>query len=266
MSAQQTLLDAAAEAVAAQRRTGARIPPLPGALRHGSVEQAYGVQDRLNARLAGAGFGEHAGYKIGCTTAVMQRMLDIPSPCYGAILAGGVHHTPARLSHASCLRPGIECEIAVQLGEDLPPREAPYDAEAVAARVEHCMAAIELVDDRYVDYRTIGVATLIADNFFHAGCILGAPRADWRALDLTSVGGRMLINGSERGRGKGGDVMGHPFAAVAWLANALIARDHRLRRGDVVLSGSVVETQWVERGEETLIEIDGLGGVSATFA
>jgi 2-keto-4-pentenoate hydratase len=265
MSAQQTLLDARAEAIAAQRRTSGRIPPLPGALRHSSVEQAYGVQDRLNAHLSIAGFGEHAGYKIGCTTAVMQRMLDIPSPCYGAILASGVHHTPARLSHAGCLRPGIECEIAVRLGEDLPALPTPYDTAAVGARVEHCMAAIELVDDRYVDYRTIGVATLIADNFFHAGCILGEPKADWRALDLPRIDGRMLINGNERGHGKGGDVMGHPFAAVAWLANALIARGHRLRRGDVVLSGSVVETQWVERGDETLVEIDGLGSVSATF-
>ncbi len=84
-----------------------------------------------------------------------------------------------------------------------------------------------------------------------------------RTLDLAAAAGRTLVDGRERGRG--GDVMGHPFAAVAWRATTLAAHGRPLRRGDVVLSGSVVETQWVAKGEAAVVEIEGLGRVAAAF-
>ncbi|MBX6321084.1 MAG: fumarylacetoacetate hydrolase family protein [Rhodospirillaceae bacterium] len=256
---------AEAEARLAARGRCERIGPLPGLAADAPPEDGYRIQARLAEDRCRAGRGPMAGYKIGCTTPVMQRMLDIPSPCYGTILADGVHPGRARLAHADFVRPGVECEIAVRLGDDLPPRAAPYGVEDVAACVAACMVAMELVDDRYTDYRALGVATLIADDFFHAGCVLGPPVGDWRSLDLAALAGRTLIDGRERGRGRGGDVMGHPFAAVAWLATTLVEHDRPLRRGDIVLSGSVVETQWVARGEEAVVEVDGLGSVSALF-
>ena len=56
----------------------------------------------------------------------------------------------------------------------LPPAAAPYDRGAVAAAVGACMTSIEVVDDRYVDFRALDVFTLIADDFFHAGCVVGS--------------------------------------------------------------------------------------------
>ena len=35
------------------------------------------------------------------------------------------------------------------------------------------MAAIEVVDDRYADYRALDAPTLVADDFFNAACVLG---------------------------------------------------------------------------------------------
>ena len=40
------------------------------------------------------------------------------------------------------------------------------------------MAAIEIVDDRYVDWRKTDATTLIADDYFAAGAVLGSPVAD----------------------------------------------------------------------------------------
>ena len=74
------------------------------------------------------------------------------------------------------------------------------------------------------DYRSLDTPTLIADDFFNAGCVLGDPVESWRELDLAAVQGRMTINGGEVGRGRGGDILGHPLKALAWLANALAAR------------------------------------------
>ena len=112
----------------------------------------------------------------------------------------------------------------------------------------------------------LATPTLIADDFFHVGCVLAPAVENWRRLDLPTLSGTTSINGSEVGRGRGGDVMGHPFAALAWLANSLAARGRGLSRGEIVLTGSVVETRWVDRGDRVTIRIDGLGEASATFA
>jgi 2-keto-4-pentenoate hydratase len=77
--------------------------------------------------------------------------------------------------------------------------------------------------------------------------------------------GRMRINSAEVGSGRGADILGHPLDALAWLANALLARGRRLEAGEIVLLGSVVQTVWVEPGNRVEIEIEGLGGASARF-
>lgn len=76
----------------------------------------------------------------------------------------------------------------------------------------------------------------------------------------------MEIDAARVGAGTGGDVMGHPFEALTWLANHAAASGQPLRAGDVVLTGSVVETKWVEPGETVRVAIAGLGEASVTFA
>lgn len=248
------------------RLAGRRIGPLPADCRPKDEAAAYAIQAIAHDLLTAAGKGPRIGWKIGCTTPVMQRFLDIHNPCAGGIFESGLHRRHADLRHADFIKGAVECEIAVRLAADLPAEGAPYDRRSVAPSVGACMAAIELVDDRYDDYRSLGTPTLIADDFFHVGCVLAPPVEDWRRLDLPALAGVTLINGSEVGRGQGGDVMGHPFEALAWLANALAARGRTLRAGETVLTGSVVETRWVERGDRVTIRIDGLGEASAAFA
>ena len=107
--------------------------------------------------------------------------------------------------------------------------------------------------------------TLIADDFFDAGCVIGTPVRDWRALDISALVGRTLINGVEAGRGTARDVMGHPFAALAWLANSLIDRGQYLKRDEFVFTGSVVETLWVNPGDNVDVEVDNLGTATLSF-
>ena len=196
----------------------------------------------------------------------MQRYLGIPSPCAGGLFAPSVTPTPGRFRHGDFCRVGVECEIAVRLGADLSPRDQGHDRDSVAAAVESCMAAIEIVDDRYVDYRTLDTPTLIADDFFSAGAVFGPEVADWRSLDLASLEGHMAVNGGRIGEGVGSAILGHPFEALAWLAKAMNARGRMLRQGEIVLLGSIIQTQWVAAGDRVDILIDGLGAVSVTFA
>ena len=250
--------------VAARERRHPVPAPLPPDCRPPSLDDAYRVQTALNERLGGT-LGAVCGRKIGCTTPVMQRYLRIEHPCAGALYAGRVHRSPATVAHAAHWRPGVECEIAVRLGRPLPAAEAPFDRADVAAAVESCMAAIEIVDDRYDDFRALDAASLIADDFFSAGATIGSPVAAWHDLDLAALRGTMTINDEEVGAGVGADVMGHPFEALAWLANHAAATGRPLADGDVVLTGSIVETRWVGAGDRVRIEIEGLGEASVSF-
>ncbi|MCC7547411.1 MAG: fumarylacetoacetate hydrolase family protein [Burkholderiales bacterium] len=246
-------------------RLGLRpLPALPPGDRPRDEAQAYAVQDALHGMLE-ADLGPVCGHKIGCTTPVMQAFLKIPNPCAGGVFAGTVHASPARVRHAQYLHVGVECEMVVRLGRDLPASATLYTRASVADAVAEIMAGMEIVDDRYVDYKSMDTPTLIADDFFDAGCVLGTPVRDWRALDLTAVTGVTWINGVEVGRGRGADVMGHPFEALAWLANNMSRRGHGLRAGEFVFTGSVVETKWVNRGDRVVMELDRLGRVEALF-
>ncbi|MGH6943622.1 MAG: 2-keto-4-pentenoate hydratase, partial [Geminicoccaceae bacterium] len=183
----------------------------------------------------------------------------------GGVPARTVQHSPIGLRHAGFLCAGVECEIAVRLAEDLPARDTPYTRDVVASAVGAVMAAIEVVDDRYLDYRSVDVPTLIADDFFNAGCVLAPPVESWRELDLAGLRGRMWINRREVGQGRGGDVLGHPLEALAWLANSSALRGRHPRAGEIVLLGSVVQTVWVEAGDLVEVEIEDLGQVSVRF-
>jgi 2-oxo-3-hexenedioate decarboxylase/2-keto-4-pentenoate hydratase len=238
---------------------------LPSDLRPEDEAEAYRVQDALHTLLEDGGMGSPTGHKIGCTTPVMQSFLGIPNPCAGAVFDSTVREVSGSFDFDRLLHPGVECEMAVRLGADLPAHGAPYDRSTVAPAVGAVMAAIELVDDRWFDYKSVDTPTLIADDFFGAGCVLGPPMTGWQGLDLTAVKGSMFINGAHVGSGSGADIMGHPFEALAWLANSMAARGGGLRAGEFVLLGSLVETKWVERGDLVTIEQPGLGTASAQF-
>src|SRR5205823_6035894 len=96
---------------------------------------------------------------------------------------------------------------------------APYTPATAGAGVRACMAAMEVVEDRYVDYPSLDTPTLIADDFFNAGCVLAEPRSGFDPSRLREVRARMLINGEEVGAGAGTDVLGEPLEALSWLAN-----------------------------------------------
>src|SRR5258708_9741866 len=181
---------------------------LPAELMPADLDEAYAIRGAFEEIGVAGGRGAVAGYKIGLTTPIMQKLCGVDEPCYGAIFAGEVHHQRAELAVQNYCRLGIETEIAVRLGEDLPQGD---DPERVAGAVESCMAAIELLEDLRHDYKRLSAAAMVAGNVWNAGVMLGPPVADWRRLDLARLSARLTINGGEIGRGNGGDVMGNPL-------------------------------------------------------
>src|SRR4051794_18858209 len=140
---------AAAAIIARARAERAPLGSLPPELQPEDEAAGYFIQRALHGQVA-ARQGARVGYKIGCTSKVMQDYLQIPHPCAGGVFAHGVHESGVSLPAAGFVRVGVECEIAMRLDRDLPPTAAPFTAADVAAAVGACHPAIEIVDDRYV--------------------------------------------------------------------------------------------------------------------
>lgn len=246
-----------------QHRTRQPFDTLPEALAPRGVDDAYAIQEAFRALRADQ-LGPVAGYKVALTSTVMQQMLRFFSPFAGPIHAGLIHRAPAVLKNDDYGRPGIECELAAFLGKDLPADQAPYTREHIADAVDALMPAFELVDDRNADYQKISslILTLIADNAWNGGIVLGKPVKDWRGLDLSAIRGVLTMNGTVAGEGHGRDVLGHPFEALTWLANTIAAQGKSMKKGMVVMTGTMIATKFVKPGDALNFNVEGLGEVA----
>jgi 2-keto-4-pentenoate hydratase len=244
-----------AERIAAIFRARQPIDSLPDELIPDDLAAAYRVRDAYEA-IETARRGAVVGYKIGLTTPIMQQLCGVDEPCYGAMFQSEIRHSPAEVRVADYCRVGIETEIAMRLGADLPDGGG---RERVAAAVESCMAAMEVLEDLRHDYKRLSARSMVAGNVWNAGCVLGAPVTDWRKLDLAAATYRLTINGREIGVGKGADVSGNPLNALSWLADKLAADGRPLKRGMVVMTGSTVPIQFPQPGDRAVVEVTGLG-------
>jgi 2-keto-4-pentenoate hydratase len=259
-------IDATARAAFATYKTRARYRPLDAALRAAPLEDAYRIQDALHRVMAEAGRGEIAGWKIALTSRAMQQMTGVDQPAAGAIFSKVVHASPARVDVGAYHHLGIEFEVAVRVAEALPANGGPWTRASVAGRVAACIPAFELVEDGDADYKTLDAFTLVAQNTWNGGVVLGPAVTEWRRVDLEHAVTRCWVNDQPAGQGKTGDAMGHPFEAVAWLANLLNRRGRRLEPGMIVMTGSSITTKFPARGDRVRFVIDGLGEVALEAA
>ncbi len=157
----------------------------------------------------------------------------------------------------------VEFEVAVEIGEDLPAADAPFFRERVARAVGAVMPALEIADDRGADYTQLAKhpLELIADNGWNEGAVLGAPVKAWKDIDLAQVRGIASINGAVVGEGRGAAAMGHPFDAVAWIADHLASLGRGLLRDEVVITGSLITSKAVKAGDRVKFALEGLGEV-----
>ena len=145
--------------------------------------------------------GVVAGMKIATTTKVMQALMGIDHPCGGAIFANTIHKSPARLRCADFVNLRIECEIAVRLGGDLAgaPRFTPSSVRPLVAEV---MPAFELIEESATpSTRDTRALSMIADNCWNGGIVIGAPVKFGNGFDIDALQGRLTINGKPVRRG-----------------------------------------------------------------
>src|ERR1700756_5487920 len=229
---------------------------LPDELRPASIAEAYTAQEAYY-RLAEPVYGPVGGAKIATTTKVMQQLMGIPHPCGGAIFSRTIHHSPAKLRAGDFVNLRIESEIALKLGVDLPAFRAPWTRAAVAPAIAAAMPAFELIEDRNADYAKTEATSLIVENCWNGGAVVGTPKRV-SLDDLVGITGALTLGGKLIGEGAAED----PCATLAWLANPVAERGRDLKAGMVVITGSLIPTVSIAPGQRAVFAVHGLGEVT----
>jgi 2-keto-4-pentenoate hydratase len=252
---------AAAELLYRLWRDGERVDQLPAELRPSSLAGAYAVQALLVQRM-----GTSVGWKIAATSPLAQKMLGVPGPYFGRLVAG--QEIPAGENHELGAGVGLaEMEFGFRFGDRLAPRANRYSVDEVFERVSELRPSIELPLSRFTQPREVGIQQLVADNASAGRYVLGpAASADWRNLDLAAHEVRARLNGGAWQSALGRETLNGPREAVTWMVNELSALGVAIEPGQVVLSGNIVVLMPLQSG--ALIEADfgRLGSVSLRIA
>jgi 2-keto-4-pentenoate hydratase len=258
----QIRMKALAEMLLAAEQTQKPIPPLTESDPGISVEEAYRIQLLVMEMKKSRGQAV-IGKKIGLTSLAMQNMLGVKEPDYGHILDGMVVMEAEKILTTDLIKPRIEGEIAFILKEDL---QGPGVTLTEVIRCsEGVIPSLEIIDSRIVDWK-IKLPDTVADNASSARIVLGGTITPIKKLDLRTVGMVLEKNGEVVATAAGAAVLGHPAQAVAWLANKLAAYDIALRKGEVILSGSLTAAMPVGAGDFVRADFGPLGDVKIKFA
>ncbi|HYB17620.1 MAG TPA: fumarylacetoacetate hydrolase family protein [Streptosporangiaceae bacterium] len=198
------------------------------------------------------------GAKLGLVSRAKQEAMGVHEPLYGWLTSGMVHPHGEPLPLGELIHPRVEPEIAFLIGREL---RVPATIISVLEATEAVLAAVEVLDSRYQDFR-FRLPDVIADNASGSRVVLG-PRArvPGDLCDLRLLGCVLRAQGDVAATAAGGAVMGHPAAAVAWLVNRLCPEDWRLEPGALVLSGGLTAPVPMRPGSVVSAEFDGLGTV-----
>jgi len=223
-----------------------------------TIQDAYQIQ-LWNARLRAKSGEKLLGYKIGLTSIEARKHFGLETPDLGHLFEGMEWRESEPFDLSRCHQPKIECEIAFKMAADLVGSQC-CDAD-VRAAVEWVAPAFEIVDSRIVDWK-IKAEDTIADNGSSAYFIIGAKHWSIEGLDLATLGMAMFRNSEVVTTAAGAAVMGDPIKAVTFLVKELANLDLGLKKGQIVLSGSLGGMSVMQAGDVFEAEIYKLGKVS----
>ncbi|MFJ5780017.1 2-keto-4-pentenoate hydratase [Streptomyces sp. NPDC093094] len=251
----------AAQLLREAERRRAPVEPLTTTWPDLDLADAYAVQQDNVARRLAAG-STVIGHKVGLTSAPMRELLGVHEPDFGHLLDDMVHRDGGTVRAARFCAARVEPEICFRLARPL--RGPGVTMDDVLTAVESVAPALEIVDSRIRDWR-ITLADTVADNASSAGLVCGSWTPMAYAPDLAAVDVDLLVDGSPVATGSSKEVLGHPAAAVAWLANTLAAYGKGLDPGHVILSGAMTTAPSIGAGQKAEARFGSLGSVSVSF-
>lgn len=247
-----------ADKLAADWDSRATYEALVGELAPADLAEAYRAQAALQERLAERR-GPTAGRKIALSSKPIQEMVGLSQPVAGMFFAKDIRWSPAIVALSDFRRMGLEFELAFEMAADVPPQDRLHDRDSVRALVAGVRPAYELIEDRAANYAAIDALTLVCDNAWCGGVVLGEPVPNWRALDLHALPATLRQSGQEDEHFVTGAAS--PLDSLAWVLNHASAAGRTVGEGEHIITGSATRTRFPKAGDRVRYQLDGLAAV-----
>ncbi len=205
---------------------------------------------RRNARITS---GERPiGWKLGFGTAAALAKFALPGPLVGYMMEKSLLRSGATADLSGWAKPVAEPEIAVRIAADVSPGDA--------VSIDAYAPAIELAD---LHFPPEDVESILAHNIYHRYVVHGdfgevPANFDFATLQATVVrsGARTTVAGDVQANTGGVD------AILRHCAATLAATGEHLRKGDVIILGSVVPPLFLTPEDTDVgFEVAGAGSV-----
>ena len=94
---------------------------------------------------------------------------------------------------------------------------------------------------------------------------MGPAITDWQSLPLEELAGTLQINGKTVSQGVTRDALGHPLEGLAWIVNTLTQQGKELETGMIVITGSIIATEFLSGNDTAIFEVEMLGETKLTL-
>lgn len=226
------------------------------------VSAAYAIQKHNADRRQRQG-DQPIGRKLGLTSKAAQAMFNVDSADIGILWQSTRLQNDAVIDSSQLLYPRVEVELAFTLGQDL--TDADISDAKLAAAVGSVTAALEIVDSRIIDWQ-VTLPDTVADNAGGWGLVCGTVERPLAEIDLVSITMQMHKNGTLVSEGSSSAVMGGPLNALRWAVGEALNLGQPLRRGEIILTGSLGAPVPAAPGDRFTASITGFPPVSVSFS
>jgi 2-oxo-3-hexenedioate decarboxylase len=234
------------------------VSPLTNQFPELTFNEAYQIQDELLNLQLKSGRAQ-LGYKIGLTNFDKMKERNLNFPLRGNLLSDMILSNNSTISSKKLIQPRVEAEVAFVLAHDL--SGVNITANDVIAATDYIVAAIEIVDSRYHDFKC-NFNDTIADNICAAMVVLGDNKIKPSSISLVNINVEVKINGRLTKAGNSSIVLGNPLNSVAMLANMLSIDGRVLKAGSLIMSGMITEAIPIHAGDRVEALFHGFGSAS----
>ena len=224
-------------------------------------DQAFTIQLKMLEKELASG-KKLIGYKMGGTAVPDKASFD---PVFGYMLNSNIIREDSTVLAENF--PGgdvmVEAEIGFKLSKDFP--NGASSKEELKAGIEYVFGAVEFAKaiSKPIegDAETMNINHVIASGMGQAGLIIGSGQVSIEEFDLDNETVSCLINGETKAEGVSSNVYGNPLNALMAIANLLPKHGKSLKKGDVVITGSLFANPTISSTSDVLLKFSTLGEI-----
>ena len=225
-------------------------------------EEAIEIQLAMLEKELSAG-ARQIGWKMGGTATPDSAKYD---PVFGYILDKNLIKEDSVVSPENF--PGgqvmVEGEVGFVMKKDF--ENGAQSIEELQEGIDYVVGAVEFAQGIAIPLRdrpeSATTNHALASGMGHAGILLGAEKADLSQFDLKNETVRCFINGELVAEGVSSNVYNDPLHALYSLVNLLPKYGKYLKKGDVIVTGSMYQNPTIDSTCTVRLEYSTLGTIN----